>query len=719
MITKRVTAIIGGWWDRMVRRGLSASQLAWLRGESWGGVERMGSPYAQSVWVQSAIKRVAQPIAAVPVVFRAPGGGESEVRPAELEGFLAEPAAGLDWSDCVEAFVGWLKLAGESFWVLDDEALAGRGAGRVRVIIARPDRMRHVVEGGRLKGWVYLDGAGRQHVLLPEQVIQAKNWNPDNEYRGASEWEAARVAAESAWLAGRFKRALMSNNGDTGPYIVAKSGLPTDAQREQILEELRRKREAQQRGEFRPIFLTGDIAVEDPRVRTVDAAFLAGVLEDRHEVYCAFGVPPSLADVKASYSIGSASDFYQLITVTCMPCGAKLCRSLERLARAAGLTVMAELDWDDHPVMQEVRKERLAGVDTLWSKGMPMRQISEYLGLGLPEYEGWDVGYLPFGVVPAGGETDAAEAAEYGEEDQDQEPEPVRGMKAALRLGPALESEMCGCGCGPGEVDTRRDAGEVARWRDLMQQRRGTIAAFAAKFGRELAKARMETLRKLEGAKLLAALRQKAAAADFVFDLEKFRKGLTAAMRGVAREALDRAGQQMLAELGKADDAWRFPPARAISFLDERENKITDVAEDIFRQITSTLQEGLDQGESIAELSARVREAFTDASHERARRIAMTETAVTYGVARDEAMREAGIEWKRWLTSGNSNVRSAHRVMNGQVVRMDERFTVVNPKTGEWDEVRFPGDPDGAAWNVINCHCVAVAETSGPEGEVE
>ena len=54
----------------------------------------------------------------------------------------------------------------------------------------------------------------------------------------------------------------MANNGDLGGIVVAKSGVPTDEQREQIIMDLRAKRAAQIRGEMRYAFLTGDIEVE-------------------------------------------------------------------------------------------------------------------------------------------------------------------------------------------------------------------------------------------------------------------------------------------------------------------------------------------------------------------------------------------------------------------------------------------------------------------------
>jgi hypothetical protein len=78
-------------------------------------------------------------------------------------------------------------LAGESFWILDDLSLVPYPEERGKLsplIVARPDRMRHICSQGKLVGWEYKDAANNTWPLLPEQVIQWKNPNPYNEYRG-------------------------------------------------------------------------------------------------------------------------------------------------------------------------------------------------------------------------------------------------------------------------------------------------------------------------------------------------------------------------------------------------------------------------------------------------------------------------------------------------------------------------------------------------------
>ena len=70
-------------------------------------------------------------------------------------------------------------------------------------------------------GWVYTDSGGRQIPLLPEQVIHAKRWNPTNEFRGLGEIEAARMAAETDFLAGRYQNDVGRFNQVWGLHLAS------------------------------------------------------------------------------------------------------------------------------------------------------------------------------------------------------------------------------------------------------------------------------------------------------------------------------------------------------------------------------------------------------------------------------------------------------------------------------------------------------------------
>jgi SPP1 gp7 family putative phage head morphogenesis protein len=673
----------------------------------------LSRPMAQSVWVMSAIEKIAEPICQSPLEFfmMDQDGSEKPYQRPELKAFWAKPGKGLPWTEFVRASVGWWNLYGEIFYILDDTWLL-RSVRKSPIIVPSPLSMREIVdrETDTLEGWQWMQPNGQRATLDVDQVIQVKRWNPYNKWRGLSKMEAARVAAEADYLQGRFAGNLARNNGDQGVFVVAKGNMPTDDQQRQIIMSLRMKREAALKGELRPVFLTGDIDIKDPMIQTPDADFVAQRVENRHEIYNAFGVPMSMADVTASYSIGSASDRFILIEDTCMPMAKTLADPIadvsKRLLRVAPETpLQAGFNFSKHSVIVQARLEMLGAADKLWGKGVPMKVCNDYLGLQLPEFKDWDQGYLPFNVTPVGEEAPDpsalfAETAKPEPDDEDEDPS--QGLEKIFAQRRASQT-----------VDTKAgDAANARLHRKHMASRMPAVRRYEAKINTCLNGARAEMLAKLAAHHDMTgrSVKQKAGAgAAFLFNLQDFAAEFTAAMDTAGRETYQDAGQQLYDELGQSDP-WTAPPARVKTFLAERQNRLKDVPQEIFDQVQRQLDEGISAGDSTKDLASRISGEFDTISKGRAHTIAVTETGAAYGDARQASMQSAGVPYKKWLTSGNSNVRPAHADAEGQVRAIDEPYDVDD------EEIDFPGDPVGSPENVINCHCVSIPEASG-EGE--
>lgn len=719
------------------------------------GTSRLSQPYAQSAWVRAAVNHVAGEIAGQELKFYL---GETEFEDAAFSAFWAAPAYGprtltgtqprLPLGDVLRDLAAWAKLEGEFFLLLDDSwGLPGiRPSVAVSpFVIARPDRMQIILSAGEIIGWRYSQPNGRQLTLLPEQVVHWKGFNPYDDWRGIGDLRAALVAAEGAFLTGTYIRELMRNNGDQGFIVIGKSGVIDDGQREQIVADLRAKRNALRRGIAKDIFLTGDISVDRPAERAASTDLNVGKSLSHQEIFVAFGVPPSMAEVKASYSTGKDSDYYQLVTRTCQPLGASIAQVLGQLAaRMTGKALSAELEWDDHPVMVEVRNSRIDALQKLWGMGMPVQAANDFLDLGMKPFAGWDVGYLPFSVTPtSSGEpvpsADPAADPALAEPVADvPEIENLRllmlAKQRAARPAPVarrvdksddFSAFVCGCS-GSGEhqqadlIAQRADRppAEIAEWRTHMAKRRETVKSFQSAIGRVLRDARIETLRRLDAKKsvldssalssqLSTLAQHKSAALDFVFDLAKFAEAFTGVMRSQHRVALNTAGKQLFAEVGR-DDPFAFPPAEVLNFLAGRQNKFSGVPGSIHEEIKAAIEEGLVKGESTDQIAARVRAAFNGIDSDRAKRIALTETAAAYGAGRDEAMKQAGVTHKAWLTSGNANVRAAH-LEAGLTYPKDGGIPFDEPFVVDGEELMFPGDDAGSPGNVINCHCISIA----------
>lgn len=247
-------------------------------------------------------------------------------------------------------------------------------------------------------------------------------------------------------------------------------------------------------------------------------------------------------------------------------------------------------------------------------------------------------------------------------------------------------------------------------WQAHYAKRQKSIRRMKKTFRRHLRYARIETLRNLEQrghvrAFALHADNSGGVAFDVLFEPTRFRDQLAAALRTESAQALQEAGEECFAELG-IDDPFTMPPQKARAFLTQRENLLKDVADEVFDDMKKEIQAGHDAGESEAKIAKRLRDRFA-LEESRAETVASTETAAAYGFSRNDAMEQAGVTHKKWLGSGLPTMRDTHREASGQIVPMDQPFSVAG------ESLMFPGDPAGSASNVINCHCVSVA--SEPE----
>jgi len=691
-------------------------------GKSGGGWERMfegigagnnnadlARPYANSVWVSAAIKFVAGPISAVPIIFTEDRrGGDVEIENPELTKFWQKPAktkGGLmTQSAFLTATVGWLKLRGESFWILDDTWLMPR-AKKSPLIVARPNEMREILSADReLIGWQYLDGRGKQSTLIPEQVRNIKFWNPYNEFRGLGEWEAAKMAADADYAQGVFARNLAKNNGDRGPIVIGKSGVASKEQQDQITALLRQKRELARQGDYRPIFLTGDIDVKEPGLQAVDAAYVAQRLENRHEIFVAFGVPPSFADVSASYSIGSASDRFKLIEETCMPLATMIADEIEAVTAMFlndGKTIFADFDWTRHSTMQAVRREIFGSFKEAVGIGMPPRTAGEYFGLALPRFPGDEIGRIPFNlteIIADGSTADPEPPADDAPEDKIADLFAMRAKHLCKAAKPVRK--------------TTKAASDT--WAKIHKAREPWERKFEQKISRYLMDARAETLRKIATftteektvAKSLDAL-------SLIFDLNSWLTNWTRGLLGISRAAIEAAGFELWSdELGK-DDPLTMPAAEVLQVLGERENRLKGAGEKVWTEVKDELEAGIKNGDTIDELAARVKTKFKGIESKRAKMIAITETTVVYESARDMVFRAAGVQWTMWVHSGLADhARLNHQGGDGQIRELGEQFDLGSAK------LFYPGDPAAPASEVIGCKCVRIAATGPDQDEI-
>jgi uncharacterized protein with gpF-like domain len=133
--------------------------------------------------------------------------------------------------------------------------------------------------------------------------------------------------------------------------------------------------------------------------------------------------------------------------------------------------------------------------------------------------------------------------------------------------------------------------------------------------------------------------------------------------------------------------------------------KITDTTIETIRSI---LSQAAVNGWSIEQITQKIQS--PDLSYNRAKLIARTEVISSANGAAVENAKSLGFEVKKeWVAALDSRTRADHRKLNGQVVGMNELFSVVD-KEGVTRKMLQPGDRTHGAGpgQICNCRCAVI-----------
>jgi len=141
-------------------------------------------------------------------------------------------------------------------------------------------------------------------------------------------------------------------------------------------------------------------------------------------------------------------------------------------------------------------------------------------------------------------------------------------------------------------------------------------------------------------------------------------------------------------------------PDRAAAYITEATNRLVGLGDDIWQDIATQLAAGVDMGETIPELAARI-QAVAPVSEARATTIARTEVIAASNAgsfAQAQVLDDPSMT-KTWVATNDPRTRPTHRAADGQTVPLLSAFIV-----GGFP-LMVPGDPTGPPEEVINCRC--------------
>lgn len=136
--------------------------------------------------------------------------------------------------------------------------------------------------------------------------------------------------------------------------------------------------------------------------------------------------------------------------------------------------------------------------------------------------------------------------------------------------------------------------------------------------------------------------------------------------------------------------------------------RIVSVHSTLIDAIIKVIADGYENNLSVAEITRNLQNRFGWFKYQ-ALRIARTETTTATNLATVLAAENSEYELqKTWISAQDNRTRRPpnspfdHLDMNGVTVDADRPFFVGG------EELQYPGDPNGAAGNIINCRCKVV-----------
>lgn len=340
--------------------------------------------------------------------------------------------------------------------------------------------------------------------------------------------------------------------------------------------------------------------------------------------------------------------------------------------------------WEKVKALLENLSEKVDVATKLFAMGFTKRQINERLELGLDvdDLEDADQGYLPFNVVPVGQVLDP--------------PDPVM-------VAPPADDEAA-----PPEKQSRRrvrkdETQRATQWRSIVARTRDIELRFDKTLRKHMQAIESEVLANVNGIRGWQATQTKSVDDGLLFDKQRSQAMLILQTGPLHRAGVARGADSIMALIdSETEFSMASPPVTGK--LAELSQKITRIDDTIEAALRDELAEGVANGESVADLAARVRRVM-DASKARSMTIARTETGFAFNTGRNEAMKQAGVTRHEWLTARDGRVRDSHDApgVDGQIVEIGTPFVM-----GSGATLLYPLDPSGPPGEVINCRCVAV-----------
>lgn len=257
-------------------------------------------PYLQHAWVSVCIDILPRNVARAEFEIRKNGNVVTASRTAKLFRF---PNKNLSRFDLWKQTCAWWSLDGEAFWWFGENYVCGIPE---EIYVLNPRYMQHVVDGGKITKWVYTEEeTGRPLIILADEIIHFKDWNPWNIYRGVSPLVSLGLEVEQDLLAAKQNTGLLKEGGVPKGLLKTDQVL-TEAEAELLVRTWDKK---YGHGMKNRVAVLGKGTEYQPLTFSPDVLKLYDMKKwNLYTLLAKYGIPPRVANIEDSKSSLSGTD---------------------------------------------------------------------------------------------------------------------------------------------------------------------------------------------------------------------------------------------------------------------------------------------------------------------------------------------------------------------------------------------------------------------------
>ena len=682
--------------------GKSSIDAVFLRNKQMLGVNEdqiIRESYKKSDLVYVCISTTAKAISQIPLMAVKTSGQGGQYRPLPESDpwvkLIERPNYITDKYSFIESIITHLLLDGEVFVVPFPPKLNPPSSlWIVRNKFISPARDSKT---GLLMGWLYNQSGHTTesgNVARPDsiplgidEVARIFLINPYDPLRGMSPIEAGKMSIVVDYKSAFYTSVFFDEGASPGGVISTEQKLG-DKQFNRTREQFESRHQGFRKA-HRVAVLEQELKYTQTGLSQKDMEFADLRKLSAERIYQVFGMKKAIVSVVEDVNYATArEERKEWWEGTNLPLMSMITSALNFVLFRDSSNVKLIFDITAIAALKDALESKVTTGYKLWQMGYTANEINDRLDLGFGTKSWRNIGYIAANILPV--------------ERAINPPEPPPAIPA---LPPApseevpLEEPPKALSSGiDDKVPDKDDIRNERLWENFLQKLDGLEEKFEKKVTRVFADMRRRSLDNL----------YKSAKAPKDLDDEFFlddSKNISKFTDPIYERSLIIGFASLFEETGE-EIFWSVSDAEAQAFLLMKNIKIKGIIQTIKNQIRIELMESYQNGETIDQIADRIRRVF-NVSKSRARTIARTEIIGTANEGRHLAIGRSGFGERQWFTAMDERVRPQHRMMHGMKAKLGEPWVMPDSTS-----LRFPGDSNGPAHQVINCRCI---ETVVPE----